>query len=84
MDLPEDRANKIEGTDFVARHHRAIVVIGFTILGLALVGGSYWHPELLPFRLSFHALGFAYNWPLLPGGRRIKALYFFKDRKSTL
>jgi 4-hydroxybenzoate polyprenyltransferase len=40
-------------------------------------------PWLLPFRLAYHALGFAYNWPLF-GGRRIKQLYFWKNTASAL
>jgi hypothetical protein len=34
-------------------------------------------------RVAYHSLGLAYNWPLLPGGRRIKQLYFFKNSASA-
>src|SRR5690349_24400158 len=37
VDLREDEANAIAGTDFVARHKRAIVYVGFSLLGLSLV-----------------------------------------------
>jgi 4-hydroxybenzoate polyprenyltransferase len=40
-------------------------------------------PAVTPFRLAFHALGLAYNFPLLPGGRRIKQLYFWKNTASA-
>ena len=40
-------------------------------------------PLLLPFRLAYHLLGFAYNWPLF-GGRRIKQLYFWKNTASAM
>src|SRR5687767_15790407 len=72
VDIPEDRANKIVGTDFVARHRRAIMFFGFTVLALSFVLVGFVALPLLPFRLAFHTLGFAYNWPLLPGRRRIK------------
>jgi 4-hydroxybenzoate polyprenyltransferase len=84
VDLPEDHANKIVGTDFVASHRTVILYGGFTLLGLSLVGVSLLEPRLLPLRLAFHALGFAYNWPLLPGKRRIKQQYFWKNMASAI
>jgi 4-hydroxybenzoate polyprenyltransferase len=79
VDLPEDRVNAIAGTGFVERHRRAILAGGFA----TLFGSLALAPALLPWRLAYHALGFAYNWPLLPGRRRIKQLYFFKNSASA-
>jgi 4-hydroxybenzoate polyprenyltransferase len=84
VDIPEDRANAIVGTDFVARHQRAILVSGVGLLASSLVLVHFIAPPLAPFRLAFHALGFAYNWPLLPGRRRIKQLYFWKNAASAI
>ncbi|MEZ4367526.1 MAG: UbiA family prenyltransferase [Kofleriaceae bacterium] len=84
VDLPEDRANRITGTDFVADHRRAILVVGFGTLAASLVLVHLAWPGLLPLRLGYHALGLTYNWPLLPGGRRIKALYFWKNTASAV
>ena len=84
VDLPEDRANKIVGTDFVARHRLAVLYGGFGMLGASLLVVAIVEPRLLPFRLAFHALGFAYNWPLLPGRRRIKQQYFWKNMASAI
>lgn len=84
VDVPEDRANGIVGTDFVARHRRALVVLGFGLLGTSLVAVHLAAPMLTPFRLAFHTLGLAYNWPLLPGRRRIKQLYFWKNTASAV
>ena len=84
VDLKEDRANAIAGTDFVARHRRAIRRAGFFVLGLSLV---LFHPFLglvTGLRVAGHVLGLAYNWPLLPGGRRIKQLYFWKNTASAM
>ncbi|MCA9562035.1 MAG: UbiA family prenyltransferase [Myxococcales bacterium] len=83
VDLPEDRANQIAGTGFVERHRRALLLVGFgTLIGsIALVHLRY--PEVLPLRLGYHALGLSYNWPLLPGGKRIKQLYFWKNTASA-
>jgi 4-hydroxybenzoate polyprenyltransferase len=83
VDVPEDRANGIVGTDFVARHRQALVIFGFALLGASLGLVQLVAPMLTPFRLAFHALGFAYNWPVLPGRRRIKQLYFWKNTASA-
>jgi hypothetical protein len=83
VDVPEDRANGIVGTDFVARNRRALVVLGFGLLVTSLVAVHLAAQALTPFRLAFHALGLAYNWPLLPGKRRIKQLYFWKNTASA-
>ena len=82
-DLPEDRANKIVGTDFVARHRGALLVLGIALLVLSLAASAWLAPALVLFRLAFHALGFAYNWSLL-GMRRIKERYFWKNTASAL
>jgi 4-hydroxybenzoate polyprenyltransferase len=83
VDLEEDAANRVLGTDLVARHRRAFMVGGFAVLFASLALGHLWLATLTPLRLAFHALGLAYNWPLLPGRRRIKALYFFKNTASA-
>src|SRR5438067_3873915 len=79
VDLKEDAANGIAGTAFVARHRRAILGLGFGLLAASLVAVHLRFPTVTPLRLAYHALGFAYNWPVLPGRRRIKQLYFWKN-----
>lgn len=83
VDLREDAANGIAGTDWVASHRRAVLGLGLAALVLSLGATAVLLPWLLPLRLAFHALGVAYNWPLLPGGRRIKELYFWKNTASA-
>lgn len=83
VDLAEDRANRIVGTDLVARRRRWILVGGIATLAASLVLVHLVVPAATPWRIAFHALGFAYNWPLLPGRRRIKALYFWKNTASA-
>ena len=83
VDIPEDRANGIVGTDFVARNRRGLVALGFGMLATSLLAVHVVAPMLTPFRVAFHALGLAYNWPLLPGRRRIKQLYFWKNTASA-
>ena len=83
VDLKEDAANGITGTAFVARHRRAILALGFGLLAASLGLVHPLFPSVTPLRLAFHALGFAYNWPLFPGGRRIKQLYFWKNTASA-
>ncbi len=83
VDLPEDRKNAIVGTDFVSMHRRTIIVLGFATLFVSLLAVQLVYPVILPLRIAYHLLGFAYNWPLFPGGRRIKQLYFWKNCASA-
>lgn len=84
VDLPEDRANAIVGTDLVARRRGALLALGFGTLAASLVATHVVAPALTPWRLGYHALGLTYNWRLLPGGRRIKQLYFWKNTASAV
>ena len=84
VDLKEDRENKIIGVDFVSQHRRAITAAGFSLLLGSLAAVYLIVPEITLLRVGFHALGFAYNWPLLPGRRRIKQLYFWKNTASAM
>ena len=84
VDLAEDRKNRIVGTGFVDRHRRPLTALGFGLLGASLVLVHLVVPAITPFRLGYHALGLTYNWPLLPGRRRIKQLYFFKNTASAV
>ena len=84
VDLEEDHLNEISGTDFVERHKRGIRRGGLLTLATSMI---LFHPHLgsiTGLRLVYHALGLAYNWPLLPGGRRIKELYFWKNSASAM
>jgi 4-hydroxybenzoate polyprenyltransferase len=83
VDLAEDQQNAITGTDFVRAHRRAILAAGFSSLAASLVLVHLVAPEITLLRLGYHALGLAYNWRLLPGGRRIKQLYFWKNTASA-
>jgi 4-hydroxybenzoate polyprenyltransferase len=83
VDLPEDRANQITGTDFVARHASTVRTFGFVTLLASFVAIHFAIPAITPYRVVFHALGLAYNWPLLPGRARIKQLYFWKNTASA-
>ncbi len=83
VDLPEDRANQIRGTDFVAQNRRWLVPLCFGLLAASLLLSHGLWPQLTPLRLAYHGLGLAYNYPLLPGRRRIKQLYFFKNSASA-
>ncbi len=83
VDLEEDKANRIVGTDFVSRNRKALVWLGFSVLGLSMVAVHLIYPEITALRVGYHCLGLAYNWPMLPGGRRIKQLYFFKNTASA-
>ena len=83
VDLREDAANGIAGTDFVRRHYGGILYGGFALLGFSLMALVAFAPLVLPVRIAFHLLGFAYNWPIF-GGRRLKQLYFWKNSASAV
>jgi 4-hydroxybenzoate polyprenyltransferase len=84
VDLKEDAANQIEGTAFAARHQTAIRIVFALALGGSLAATHLLAPALTPWRLSYHALGLAYNVRLLPGRRRLKELYLLKNSASDL
>ncbi|MFT7582326.1 MAG: 4-hydroxybenzoate polyprenyltransferase [Myxococcota bacterium] len=84
VDLAEDKANRITGVAFVDKHRGAVIVVGFGLLIGTLVAGAFLVPAITGLRLGFHALGLAYNWAILPGRRRIKQLYFFKNTASAV
>ena len=84
VDLNEDRINKITGVEFVDRYRREIMWFGFALLVGSFVGLHLVRPEITPLRIGYHTLGLAYNWPLFPGARRIKTLYFWKNTASAI
>jgi 4-hydroxybenzoate polyprenyltransferase len=84
VDLPEDRANGIVGTALVARRRRALMWLAGGGLAASLALTLAVAPALTPYRIGFHLVGAAYNWPLLPGGRRIKQLFVLKNLASGL
>ena len=83
VDLPEDQTNGIVGTGFVGRNRQALVATGFGVLLGSLPAVHAIFPQILWLRVTYHCLGLCYNWRLLPGGRRIKELYFFKNAASA-
>lgn len=86
VDLVEDERNAIVGADVVARNKHRTIAVGVVVLGLSLLASAIWFPQTLPVHLAFHALGFAYNYKLLPwpgGRRRIKELMLGKNVASA-
>ncbi len=84
VDLPEDRLNNIVGTDFVARHRRAVIAVGVLLLLSSLPAVHLVLPAITPWRVGYHLLGIAYNRPLLPGMPRLKTVYLLKNGASAL
>jgi len=85
VDLAEDRANGIAGTDLVGRHQRLIEAGCLALMLVSLVLGHFVAPELTPWRIAFSVIGLAYNYRLIPwpGGRtRFKEMYFAKNFSS--
>jgi 4-hydroxybenzoate polyprenyltransferase len=42
------------------------------------------NPAITGLRIFGHGLGISYNWPILPGRRRLKHLYFWKNTASGI
>ena len=83
VDLEEDRANKITETEFVDRNRRQLLCVVFSLLLISLVVVHFLNPFITGLRIAGHLLGAFYNWPLLPGRRRLKQLYFWKNSASA-
>lgn len=83
VDLKEDKENQIVGTSFVERNRRGILIFGLGALILSFAGTILYWPGLTPWRLGYHFLGLIYNWALIPGMKRLKELYFFKNTASA-
>jgi 4-hydroxybenzoate polyprenyltransferase len=84
VDLKEDEANEIRGTDFVVRHRRGLLGLCFALLVVSLLVVYFINPAITPLRITCHVMGLFYNWPLLPGGRRLKQQYFWKNTTSAV
>lgn len=84
VDLEEDLANKIEGSEWVAGNRRRVLAAGAVTLVASFVVVQLLFPAVTPLRLAYHSLGAAYNWPILPGKRRLKAMYAAKNLASAL
>lgn len=83
-DLPEDRINAIAGTWFVRKNRRMIEISSYTLLLTSLVIVHRYLPAITLLRLAGHILGLCYNWPVLPGKKRLKQLFFWKNTASGI
>lgn len=83
VDLPEDTVNQIRGTELVGKSPRAFAVFGFAVLGASFLALHFVYPQITLLRAAYHTLGLLYNYPFLPGKRRIKQLYFWKNTASA-
>jgi 4-hydroxybenzoate polyprenyltransferase len=84
VDLEEDRANIITETEFVDRNRRLLLRVVFMLLLISLVVVHFLNPAITDLRIAGHLLGAFYNWPLLPGRRRLKQPYFWKNNASAV
>lgn len=83
VDLKEDRANAIAGTNLVSRYRRPLLIANISLLAVSIVAFHLINPAITGLRIFGHILGIVYNWPLLPGKRRLKQLYFWKNTASV-
>jgi 4-hydroxybenzoate polyprenyltransferase len=86
-DIDEDLANGIPGTERVAKQKTALVAGAALLLVGSFVATHLVWPALTPLRVAVQAIGFAYNFRLVPtpkGLRRFKEIYFFKNFMSAV
>jgi 4-hydroxybenzoate polyprenyltransferase len=83
-DLTEDGYNGISGTGFIRGKGRPLLLWGLSLLLSSFVIVHLVYPSLTGPRLAGHLLGAFYNWPVLPGKRRLKQLYFWKNTASAM
>jgi len=81
-DIKEDVASDIRGTKLIERYKLTVVGFGIFLLITSLIAYHFVNPAVTGLRIAGHLLGIFYNWPLLPGRRRLKELYFFKNASS--
>lgn len=82
-DIAEDRKNGIPGTERVAAQQRGLTLLAGVLLVASFALSYALWPKLTPFRVLVQAIGLAYNYRVLPGRRRFKELYFFKNFASA-
>lgn len=84
VDLKEDRTNKIPGIRFIEQNRPLLLGVSLTLLVVSLVVVHFLNAAITGLRIACHLLAAFYNWPLLPGKRRLKQLYFWKNTASAL
>jgi 4-hydroxybenzoate polyprenyltransferase len=84
VDVREDEANAIAGTRFAREKGHLLLILAVAALGVSFILIHLAVPQITFLRIAFHALGAAYNWPCLPGGRRLKEIYFWKNTASAM
>lgn len=84
VDIREDKVNVIGGTEFLFHHRRRLLGLTLAVLVVSLVVVFFLNPAITPLRMTCHLMGIFYNWPLLPGGRRLKQQYFWKNTASSI
>lgn len=84
VDLSEDSANDISGTVFVYHNRKILMFFSLAVLVISLVVVHVVNPAITALRIAGHLLGVFYNWPLLPGRRRLKQVYFWKNTASGI
>ena len=82
-DVKEDQANFISGTSFVTCYRRRLLYGTGSALVISIVIVHLLNPAITGLRIFGHLLGILYSWPLLPGKKRLKELYFWKNTSST-
>lgn len=84
VDVREDSATGVAHTDYVHRNRRRILGTIIFLLFVSLVVVFFLKPAITGLRITCHLLGVLYNWPLLPGKRRLKQIYFWKNIASGI
>lgn len=83
VDFEEDRANAVIGTGFVNRNRGVLLRLWVVVLFVSFPVVHFLNPAITWLRIASHSLGALYNLPVLPGRRRLKQVYFWKNVASA-
>lgn len=85
-DITEDLANKIPGTERIARNKVVFVALFIGVLVASFIFTVIYYPELTFWRISTQIVGFLYSFKIIPTSSRrvrLKDFYFFKNFLSA-
>jgi len=83
-DWKEDSFNNVEFSQLAKRNQSMIKWVCLVLTLVSFLIHTVIFPNLLWMRIVGHLLGIMYNFPVLPGGKRLKQLYMLKNLSSCM
>ena len=83
-DWKEDSVNNVSYSSTAKKNHNTIVIFSALVTFISFLPHFWFLPCLFGPRVLGHALGILYNFPVLPGHKRLKQIYPLKNAASCL